>query len=82
MDKITGRNKYARVLAKTFFQQDDGSEEEGNISARFFVDLSNGDILKTAGWAGPAKGVRGNIFKERDERRFENVHDSLYFYAG
>ena len=27
-----------------------------------FIDLSNGDILKTAGWAGPAKGKRGSIW--------------------
>lgn len=82
MDKITGRNKFVRVLSKVFFQEDDGSETEGQTSARFFVDLSNGDIYKTASFKAPAKGVRGNIFKERDERRFENVNDGLYFYAG
>lgn len=26
-----------------------------------FVDLRNGDLLKDAGWAGPAAGARGNL---------------------
>ncbi len=30
-------------------------------SAFCFVDLTTGDILKTAGWKAPAKGVRGHI---------------------
>lgn len=29
-----------------------------------FVDLSNGDILKSAGWKTPAKGKRGSIWNE------------------
>lgn len=29
-----------------------------------FIDLSNGDILKAAGWKAPAKGARGNIFND------------------
>lgn len=29
-----------------------------------FIDLSNGDILKAAGWRAPAKGKRGSIFNE------------------
>lgn len=32
-----------------------------SVSAFGFIDLSNGDILKTAGWKGPAKHARGNI---------------------
>ncbi len=31
-------------------------------SAHCFVDRTNGDVLKPAGWKGPAKGRRGNIF--------------------
>ena len=31
-------------------------------SAHLFVDKKNGDVLKTASWAAPAKGARGNIF--------------------
>jgi hypothetical protein len=26
-----------------------------------FVDMTNGDLLKAAGWKGPAKGVRGSV---------------------
>lgn len=37
------------------------TNETGSRSAFCFVDLSNGDILKSAGWKAPAKGARGNI---------------------
>lgn len=30
-------------------------------SAYAFIELETGNILKPAGWKGPAKGVRGNI---------------------
>ena len=33
-------------------------------SVHSFVRLDTGDILKPAGWRGPAKGVRGNIFSD------------------
>ena len=29
-----------------------------------FIDRSNGDLLKAAGWKTPAKGKRGSIFNE------------------
>ena len=35
-------------------------------SAWAFVDTTNGDILKAASWAAPAKGARGNIFDENN----------------
>jgi len=31
-----------------------------------FIDRQNGDILRAAGWAKPAKGARGNLF-DRDK---------------
>ena len=31
-------------------------------SAYGFIDLTNGDLLKTASWNKPAKGARGNVF--------------------
>ena len=43
--------KYARIVS-------------ANTAQRWvycFVDLSNGNILKSAGWSAPAKGIRGNI---------------------
>ena len=33
-------------------------------SAYCFVDKTNGDVLKPAGWKAPAKHARGNIFDE------------------
>lgn len=30
-----------------------------------FIDLRNGDILKSAGWKTPAKHARGNIFTHK-----------------
>lgn len=34
-------------------------------SAHCFVDTTNGNVLKPAGWKGPAKGARGNIYSEK-----------------
>lgn len=51
---IEGGKKYARLVA--FNPSTKGRSAFG------FVDLTNGDILKAAGWSAPAKGVRGNIF--------------------
>lgn len=33
-------------------------------SVHCFVDRTNGDVLKAAGWSRPAKHARGNIFNE------------------
>ena len=44
-------------------------------SAYCFIDRSNGDLLKTASWRGPAKGARGNIFNPNcDVGNKANVH--------
>ncbi len=43
--------KYARVV----------TEDHGQRSAAAFINLENGDILKTATWAAPAKKARGNV---------------------
>ena len=34
-------------------------------SAYGFIDMQTGDILKSAGWKGPAKHARGNINSEK-----------------
>lgn len=39
--------------------------DSGNQSAYAFINLSNGDVLKPAGWKGPAKHARGNIFTDK-----------------
>ncbi len=54
--------RYARIIKL-------GGDHEPYLGGRSksvwgFVDLSNGDILKAAGWKGPAKHARGNILKE------------------
>ena len=35
-----------------------------NHSVVAFVDTTNGDVLKPASWAAPAKHARGNIFND------------------
>lgn len=39
-------------------------DSPGNRSAYAFVDMTNGDILKSASWKSPVPGARGNIFDE------------------
>jgi len=48
--------KYARLV-----KSENGGQSK---SAWAFIDLSNGDILKPAGWKAPAKHARGNINDE------------------
>jgi len=38
--------------------------EPTNGSVHCFIDAATGNILKADGWKRPAKGVRGNIFKD------------------
>lgn len=40
------------------------AERGQNRSVWCFVDTTNGDVLKPAGWKKPAKHARGNIFDE------------------
>ncbi len=37
----------------------------GQKSVHCFVEIATGDIYKAATWSAPAKGVRGNISKEK-----------------
>ena len=47
------------------------TKEEGVSRAAWgFVDKTNGDVLKPAGWSAPAKGARANIF---DQSSWRNV---------
>ena len=55
--EATRKVEFGRKFARVFKE-----EKGGGRSAYCFVDRSNGDILKTAGWKGPAKGARGNIY--------------------
>ena len=40
--------------------------DEAQTFAHCFVDRTNGDVLKAAGWKGPAKHARGNIFDDNN----------------
>lgn len=51
--------KFARIVAQCPLKDERGRNY--HASAYCFIDLSNGDILKPAGWKGPAKHARGNI---------------------
>lgn len=46
--------KYARIERN----------EQNGLLVFAFIDLSNGNVLKAAGWKTPAKHARGNIFDE------------------
>ncbi len=47
--------KYARIVT---------TRNGGGRSVHSFINLANGDILKSATWATPAKHARGNILAE------------------
>lgn len=49
-----GGVKFARIV----------KERLGARSVYCFVDLTNGDILKSASWKAPAPHARGNIYDE------------------
>jgi hypothetical protein len=50
--EITKGKRYWRVV----------SNDGVSRSAYVFLDTTNGDVLKPAGWKAPAKHARGNIF--------------------
>ena len=52
-------SKYIKILA-----EDVGMGNSNSRRVWGFVEKSNGDILKPAGWSRPAKNNRGNIFDE------------------
>ena len=63
--------KYARVVKN--------DQLNGSRSVHTFVNMLNGDILKSGGWAAPQKnGVRGNIFAEDVGADRVNEHGANY----
>jgi hypothetical protein len=40
------------------------TSEDGSRSSFCWIDLTNGDVLKSESWKKPAKHARGNIFAE------------------
>ena len=50
-----GGRRYVRIVKSDAFS---------HCSAYCFVDKTNGDVLKPAGWKSPAKHARGNIYND------------------
>jgi len=51
--------RYRRVVIQSGLL---GHEKNWNQSVYCFVDKTNGDVLKAAGWKTPAKGKRSSIY--------------------
>lgn len=64
---FTVGKKYVRVIAGDITEE--SPDELSHKSVYCFVNMENGDILKPAGWAGPAKHARGNIYDPEDKLR-------------
>jgi hypothetical protein len=47
-------------------------------SVHCFVDTTNGDVLKAAGWSAPAKHARGNVFDDHNGLRHMNEYGPAY----
>jgi predicted amidohydrolase len=58
--------------------------DRGQRSAHCFIDKSNGDVLKTGGWAGPVKTkqARGNIFDHSNGLANVVAHGLRYLTRG
>jgi hypothetical protein len=54
--------KYIRIVSKDGFGHERHPYDYSYGSAFCFIDRATGDVLKTASWKSPAKGVRGNIY--------------------
>ena len=77
--------KYAKVikLQRNYVAQtsDKVIETRSGGSVHTFVDMTNGNILKSASWAAPApNGVRGNIFDKDYGASVVNEHGANYKY--
>ena len=63
--------KYARIVKV--------DQLNGSRSVHTFVNMLNGDILKSGGWSAPApNGVRGNIFADDVGADRVNEHGANY----
>lgn len=68
---IAKGKKYAKIVRKQVDQPMSGS-------AHCFVDLTNGDVLKAASWASPAKHARGNIYDEHNGLKYISAYGPAY----
>ena len=68
---VTYGTKYARIVMV--------DQLNGSRSVHTFVNMLNGDILKSGGWKAPApNGVRGNIFADDLGADRVNEHGATY----
>ena len=65
----TKGKKYAKIIHVS----------HGQRSAHAFVDLTNGDVYKSATWSAPAKGVRYNLM---DEKSCEDMYKRADWAGG
>jgi hypothetical protein len=75
--------KYAKVikLARNYIDGERGIETRQGGCVHTFVDMTTGDILKSASWAAPApNGIRGNVFSDDYGASVVNEHGANYKY--
>ena len=58
--------RYIKIVRQSLIRETAGSRTgmPCRSAAWAFIDRTNGDVLKPAGWNAPAKGSRGNIFHD------------------
>lgn len=57
-------SRYIKIVRRSA-KVDPATGRPNHSSAWAFIDRTNGDVLKAASWAAPAKGMRGNIFDDK-----------------
>lgn len=72
-------------VGQRFIRLVTGTVEARDRSVHAFVDITNGDIIKSAGWKAPQKGkhglaVRGNLLDTADFDRLLKVADRYGSY--
>lgn len=56
----------AYTVGKKYIRVHEMDKNGQPTSVYCFIDTTNGDVLKAAGWKTPAKHARGNIFDEHN----------------
>lgn len=79
------RSEKFPTLPRAVLERDDGRRyvrvwraEPGQRYCYCFVDRTNGDVLKTATWRGPAKGARGNVLTYKSVDECVTPHGARY----
>ena len=69
LEAIQG-NRYIKIVQQAI--------DSTGRSAWAFIDRTNGDILKPASWAAPAKHARGNLFDEHKGMAHISAYGPVY----